>query len=66
MSQGNFRHSCPNCHAKEKIIKKCKCCYAYTCSECSINTLCLDCYTNIYASKEEEIYYNDKVLSGIL
>jgi len=55
-----FKHACPLCSAQGKMVKRCKKCLRYSCSECSIGDECIDCYT---ASKHESIaeeYFEDK------
>jgi len=65
-----FKHSCPNCTAKNKVVKKCEDCLRYCCSECSINKLCVDCYVRVRQHKFVDEYhkdkYNYKTVEGIL
>jgi len=55
-----FKHACPNCTAKSKVVKKCKDCLRYCCSECSISILCVDCYVRVDRNKIIHEYNKDK------
>jgi len=55
-----FKRSCPTCASKDKIILKCGDCLKYMCSECSIESLCLDCYILLNERKEKSVYNFDK------
>ena len=55
-----FKHICPNCKAKDKIVIKCKKCWKYTCSECTTQELCKDCYIIMNDIKEVNRYFIDK------
>ena len=55
-----FKHTCPSCKAKDKVIEKCKHCLKYCCSECSVNGECYDCF--IIANDQSEVlrYFEEK------
>jgi len=55
-----FKHTCPKCRAKDKVVIKCPTCWKYTCFECSINGVCIDCYTLQREKQEIKSYFEDK------
>lgn len=60
-SYKEFKHLCPKCNAKDKVIVRCIHCHGYMCSECSKENLCVDCYIDIYSKHEKEVYTFDKI-----
>lgn len=51
---------CRNCLADRKILSKCNECGKSCCTECSINNICIDCYTDTHAKSEVFNYNSDK------
>lgn len=58
-----FKRKCPSCGTADKVIIKCKKCLKYCCNKCSIDIICLDCYSDINKINEIEIYFEEK--SGV-
>jgi len=58
--KGHFKHTCPNCDAKDKVITRCRTCYALICSDCTKYDLCTDCYTLTKDKAEVDIYFKEK------
>ena len=58
-----FVYECPECLAKDKIIKRCVSCKIPCCSNCSIQGVCMECY--IILKNEVNTYFNLKILESI-
>lgn len=56
-----FTHKCPSCQGNYKVIKKCRKCLVYVCSQCSIDSFCIDCFTTQRADEERDRYFHDKL-----
>lgn len=50
---------CKSCLKEHKVMKKCKECGRYCCSECSINLICIDCFTSLNKHKEIKMYQEE-------
>jgi len=55
-----IKAKCPGCGAMYKIVMRCKSCQKMCCAICSINGLCIDCFTNINAQGEILMYAEEK------
>lgn len=54
-------YKCDN--KKEKLVlEKCKHCFEWCCSYCSINGFCIDCYVELRVKHEMRVYFQDKML----
>jgi len=51
---------CPSCGAMYKVIERCSACGKLCCVICSINNICIDCFTRINAQDEVMSYNFDK------
>ncbi len=62
----NFKRKCPNCSAKDKQVNRCSLCFDLICSSCSIDKICIDCYTDSKKMIELNNYFADKYKDGIV
>ncbi len=51
-----FKTVCPNCQSKNKVVRKCLKCGKYSCINCTVGQLCIDCYITSKSSQEIEDY----------
>ena len=57
---------CKSCLSNRKILKRCKECGKLCCSDCSINMICIDCFTKLNSKSEVNNYMHDKYNNGVL
>ena len=62
MDKKQFVFECPKCLSKDKIIKRCVSCSELTCSSCSIQGECIECFTVNHKTEEIGIYFELKEL----
>lgn len=60
MEEVGEKRTCPNCKAEFKIILRCPLCFDLTCSNCSIEKICIDCYVDLRKMDEVNAYFTDK------